>query len=366
MRIVFLLPIADMSGGNRVVSIYAKALGQRGHAVTVISPPRRRRSFKNKVRSLLKNGVWDAEKMSPMSHLDNLGVHHQKLETYRAIESKDIPDADVIVATWWETAEWLSRIDPQKGAKAYFIQHHEVFPYLPVERAKATYKMPLHKIVIAKWLRTVMSEEYGDTHVDLVPNSIDRNQFNAPPRTKQSRPTVGFLFSAEAFKGVDVTLRAIRLLRERFSNLRVVSFGNSEPVHFPDWDSEIEFERSPAQDRLRGIYAQCDVWITASRSEGFNLPAMEAMGCRTPVVSTRTGWPEEAIGDNVNGFLVDIDDSSALAAQTARILTLESETWQTMSLLACRTATSGSWEQSTLWFEESLLKCIQRSANKEI
>lgn len=365
MRIVFLLPIADMSGGNRVVSIYANALVQRGHQVTVISPPRRRRSFKNKIRSLLKNGEWDAAKVSPMSHLDNLGVHHQKLETYRAIESKDIPDADVIVATWWETAEWLSHIDPQKGAKAYFIQHHEVFPYLPVERAKATYKMPLHKIVIANWLRTVMAEEYGDDGVDLVPNSVDKVQFNAPPRTKQSRPTVGFLFSSEGFKGVDVTLKAIGMLRECFTCLRVVSFGNSEPVDFPDWDSAIEFERSPAQDRLRGIYAQCDAWITASRSEGFNLPAMEAMACRTPVVSTRTGWPEEAIRDNANGFLVDIDDASALATQIGQILRLEGDAWRAMSELAYQTATAGSWEQSTQLFEESLRKCVNRSANKE-
>lgn len=366
MRIVFLLPVADMSGGNRVVSIYAAALGRRGHQVTVISPPRRRRSLKGKIRALLKNGRWDVAATPPKSHLDNLGVNHQELETYRAIESKDVPDADVIVATWWETAEWLFHIAPQKGAKAYFIQHHEVFPYLPVERAKATYKMPMHKIVIANWLRTVMAEEYGDMQVDLVPNSVDKVQFNAPPRSQQSRPTVGFLFSAEVFKGVDVTLKAIRQLRSSFSNLRVVSFGNSHPRHFPDWDPAIEFELSPAQDRLREIYAQCDVWITASRSEGFNLPAMEAMACRTPVVSTRTGWPEEAIRDHVNGFLVAVDDANALAAQTEQVLTLKPDAWQAMSLLAYQTATTGSWEQSTQRFEESLFKCIQRSADNEI
>jgi hypothetical protein len=31
---------------------------------------------------------------------------------------------------------------------------------------------------------------------------------------------------------------------------------------------------------------KCDAWMTCSRSEGFNLPALEAMACRTPVVLT--------------------------------------------------------------------------------
>lgn len=366
MRIVFLLPIADMSGGNRVVSIYAKALGQLGHQVTVISPPRRPLSWRKKISALLRHGVWDVAGSPRKSHLDNLGVDHRVLESFRPIESRDVPDADVIVATWWETAEWLARMEPKKGAKAYFIQHHEVFQYLPVERARATYKMPLHKIVIANWLRTLMAAEYGDTVVDLVPNSVDTKQFNAVPRTKQPRPTVGFLFNVEQFKGVDIALKAIHVLRKRFPALRVLSFGTSSPVDFSNWDSTIEYERSPAQNRLREIYAQCDVWITASRSEGFNLPAMEAMACRTPVVATRTGWPEEAILDYESGFLVDIDDASGIAEQAAHILELENSVWQAMSMAAYNTATAGSWEASTRLFEASLSKCIQRSVNKEI
>ncbi len=366
MRIVFLLPVADMSGGNRVVSIYAKALGELGHQVTVISPPRRPLSLRKKLSSLLNEGVWGNTGSPHKSHLDDLGVDHRVLNTFRAIESKDVPDADVIVATWWETAEWLARMEHKKGAKAYFIQHHEVFHYLPVERARATYKAPLHKIVIANWLRAVMAEEYGDTEVDLVPNSVDTTQFHALPRTKQRHPTVGFLFNVEKFKGVDIALKAIQMLRQRFSNLRVLAFGMSNPVDFPGWDATIEYERAPAQNRLREIYAQCDVWITASRSEGFNLPAMEAMACRTPVVATRTGWPEEAIVDDKNGFLVDIDDVTGLAERAALVLDLELDAWQAMSLAAYKTATAGSWEQSTRMFEESLSKCIRRSANKEI
>ena len=38
MRISFILPLPDMSGGIKVVAIYAKALVQMGHVVHLFSP----------------------------------------------------------------------------------------------------------------------------------------------------------------------------------------------------------------------------------------------------------------------------------------------------------------------------------------
>ncbi len=365
MRIIFLLPIADLSGGNRVVSIYAKALENLGHEITIITLPRRQSLTKYLFSTVSRYARWPQQKPYK-THLDGLGLDVRVLDSCRPIESADIPPADVVIATWWETAEWLARVERSKGAKAYFIQHHEIFDYLPVARAKATYKLPLHKIVIANWLKDVMAKEYNDSSVDIVPNSVDQEQFHAPIRSKQIRPTVGFLFSNAEFKGVDVTLSAIRQLRRRFPSLRIVSFGTSAPQKSLDWDSSIEFELSPPQYRLRELYAQCDVWITASRSEGFNLPAMEAMACRTPVVATRTGWPEEAICDKRNGFLVEIDDAVAIFERSSEILMLNANAWQDMSLDAFKTATSGSWEKSTMLFEAALTRCVQRTAHREI
>ena len=128
-----------------------------------------------------------------MSHLDGSGLDHHVLDRWRPVTDVDVPDGDVVIATWWETAEWVNALSPNKGAKVYFIQHHEIFPYLPVERCEATYRMPLHKIVVARWLQQVMSTRYGDEIVDVVPNSVDRTQFFAADRGKQSTPTVGVL-----------------------------------------------------------------------------------------------------------------------------------------------------------------------------
>ena len=123
-------------------------------------------------------------------------------------------------------------------------------------------------------------------HTALVPNSIDHSMFDAQPREKQPVPTVGFMYAIGGIKGADVALEAIRRLREKLPALRVISFGTHTPVGVDGFDG-IEFRRLPSVQELQAAYSSCDVWLCPGRSEGFGLPAMEAMGCRTPIVSTR-------------------------------------------------------------------------------
>lgn len=354
-----------MAGGTRVVAIYAGELARRGHDVCLISPPPRQPAFLEKFRSWAKGAGWPRAQAPLPSHLDELGLNHRVLETWRPITDQDVPDADIVIATWWETAEWVSRLSPEKGAKAYFIQHHEVFPYLPA-RSRDTYRLPLHKIVVAQWLKDIMANEYGDHDVDLVPNSVDHSQFFAPVRRKQRVPTAGFLYATAPFKGADLSVAALQIVGKRITNLRCVSF-SSEPVS-PSLPlpNGTEFVLDPAQDEIRNLYAECDVWVTASRTEGFNLPAMEAMACRTPVVSTRTGWPAEAIGSGWNGALVEIEDLAGLVDAIESVLSCTEEEWQRLSANAHSTVASSSWERSSDLFEQALERACQRARRNEI
>ena len=183
-------------------------------------------------------------------------------------------------------SQWVNALSPQKGAKVYFIQHHEVFPHLPVERSQATYRLPLQKIVISRWLERIMKKQYKDDRVILIPNSVDTDQFFAPARQKQPVATVGFVYSSVCFKGSDVILAALDQVKQRMPHLRVIAFG-SEPISpklpLPNW---IQYHYRPSQDQIRCLYSECDVWLCGSRSEGFYLPLLEAMACRCPVVST--------------------------------------------------------------------------------
>lgn len=363
MRISFVLPTVNPSGGIKVALIYAKRLAEMGHAVTVVSAKPRAPSFKQMLRSLRKF-KWRAN--AQPSSLEGWSGKHLILSKQEMISGRLFPDADVVVATWWETAEWVAPLHPSKGAKAYFIQGHEVFDNLPVDRVKATYKLPFHRIVISKWLMRTLQDAYGLDNLDLVPNSYDSKQFYAAERNKSQVPTVGFLYSETVPKGTDVVIAALGQLQTRFPNLRVVSFGTAVPKSDLLSTTKFEFHLMPQQDVIRTLYSQCDVWIAGSRSEGFNLTALEAMACRTPLVSTRTGWPCDAVVDGENGYLVDVDDIESLALAAEKVLELPDGDWQNMSRQAYETASSGSWDISAKAFETSLLKCIAPHSSRNI
>jgi glycosyltransferase involved in cell wall biosynthesis len=339
---------------------------QMGHHVCVVSPPSNRVPYSTKLKSWLKGHGWPDDLARRRSHLDGVEFDHRVLDRWRPITDDDVPDGDVVIATWWETAEWVAALSAVKGVKVHFIQGHEVYDYLPKARTRAAYRLPFHKIVVSEWLQQVMRREYSDSVVDLVPNSFDRTQFFASIRGKHPTASVGFLYHVSPLKGLDVTLAALQIVRRRISSLQMISFGSERPNGTLRLPKGVEFFYLPPQDAIRNLYASCDAWVTASRSEGFNLPALEAMACRTPIVSTRTGWPADTIKSGWNGVLVDVDDVGRLAQGIEWVLTRSDDEWRTLSANAYATASAGSWEESAKLFEKALEHARIRATRGEI
>ena len=120
------------------------------------------------------------------------------------------------------------------------------------------------------------------------------------------------------------------------------------------------------QDRLKELYAQCDVWLCPSSSEGFVAPPHEAMACRCPVVSTRVGGSVDLIEDGVHGYIVDVFDASALADRLVRVLTLPETRWREMSDAAHARGHRDRWDDKFDQFEQALHLTVERAARGEI
>lgn len=356
MKITWISPPANMAGGTRVIAIYAKLLVEMGHEVNVVAPSR---APKDKLSRILhRTGIYRGRRQPAEStYFSMMGAPYSETDSFGPVKAVDVPDADAVIATWWETAEWVKEFPSKKGKKFYFIQHHETFDFLPIERVRATYFSPMKKIVVARWLKDVMEREYGDKTAIVVPNSIDHSNFYSEKRSRQIVPTIGTLFHETSFKGFDITLEVIDRLRGDFPSLRVVAFGDSPPLKFANRLDGIELAINPLQSRIREIYSLCDVWLSCSKTEGFNLTAMEAMACRTPVVATRTGWPAEAITDMHNGLLNEVDDVEGLALSCQRILNLTDDAWFCMSSAAHNTVVESNWQQSAHLLEQALSEC---------
>lgn len=358
MRITFVLPHPNLSGGIRTIASYASRLQARGHEVFLIAIPQADPNWQQQARSLLRGKGWIPKPTIQLQHFERLGLQCQVLERYRPITDADVPDADVVVATWWKTAEWVAKLSPAKGAKAYYIQNYEVFDYLPKAEVEASYRLPLHKITVAEWIVEVLESRFGDRAISLVPPSVDMDQFNAPPRNKQPNPTVGLLYTPTPWKGCDISLKAVELAAQQIPNLRLVAFGFGEPlpVSLP---IAVEYNPNPAQHQLREMYAACDAWLFASRSEGVGLPILEAMACRTPVIGTPVGIAPQMLTEGA-GILVKPEDPEDMARAIVRIQQLSNADWRAMSDAAYSKATRYTWEDATDRFETALYVAIKR------
>lgn len=365
MKITFVLPTLSLTGGIRVISIFAELLRKRGHSVFVISVHPPQPSMRQQVKSLLRGGGWISPPKSEPSFFDNLGVEHKITDRYRPVEDKDVPDADVVVATWWETAEWVAKLSPSKGAKAYFIQHHEIFDYLPQGRVEATWMLPMHKITISEWLVNLARTKYGDRQVSLAPPTVDTKQFYACPRNKQSVPTVGLMYSTVYWKGTDIALQAFSLAAENIPNLRLVAFGTEAPSSELPLPANAEYVIQPDQDKIKDYYSKCDAWLLASRSEGFGLPIIEAMACRTPVISTPAGAAPEILSGG-SGILVRPEDPEQMAKAIESICQLGNSKWQAMSEAAYAKVTNYTWQDATDHFEAALKVAIDKSKQRDV
>src|SRR3954453_12047264 len=126
MRITFVVGLADLSGGFRVIATYAQRLRQRGHDVVVVSRPRPKPGLRDKLRAVTRGKPMPLDPKKVPSHMEGTGVPHRLLDNYRGVTVDDVPDADVVIATWWETVEWVKDLPASKGAKVHFIQDYEV------------------------------------------------------------------------------------------------------------------------------------------------------------------------------------------------------------------------------------------------
>ena len=364
MRVTFVLPFTSVEGGSRVVAIYAEKLAARGHEVTVVSCGARPRRLRHRVKDWAIRTARGQLRAPPTpTHFEHLGHLHRVVPGAGPIRSRDVPDADVIVATWWETAEWVNEMPPSKGIKVHLVQHDErVFSNDPRKKARAAATWGFagfFRIVVSRWLQDLARDEFG-VNTTLIGNAVDTKLFDAPPRQRNAAPAVGLMYHAQRFKGTDISLRAFELAREKLPGLRLLAFGpEPEMPHLP-LPPGAELLVTPPQPEIAKFYRSCDAYLFGSRCEGFGLPILEAMACRTPVIGTPTGAAPELIAEG-GGILVQPEDPQSMADAIVEIVTMPAVRWREMSDAAYATARRHSWDACTDEFEQALREAVATS-----
>jgi glycosyltransferase involved in cell wall biosynthesis len=361
VRVTFVIAEANWSGGVRVIAAHAAWLKQRGHRVVVVSMPVHAPTPRERIRALIREGRWPVGQAKG-SPLDGTGVEHRVLERRRPVTAEDVPDADVVIATWWETAEWVAAMGPEKGAKVNFIQGDEQDFYpendaVSRSRVVESVRLPMHRITVSGWIAERYRER-GIEQIAVVRNGIQLKEFPYRPRERHERFRVGYIYAEPALKGADIAMEAVRRARAQAPDLGVVVFG-SAPPHRGKLPEGAEFVLSPARARIPKLYSDADAWLFPSRSEGFGLPVVEAMACGTPVIAFPVGIAPEALHSG-GGILLNAIEASEMARSIVEMSRLPADRWRMMSRRARAVAESYGWEGAAAGFESELRRACGR------
>ncbi len=167
-------------------------------------------------------------------------------------------------------------------------------------------------------------------------------------------PLVTFAGKLSKTKGVDILFLANRLVQEARAaagespvELIVFGTGNLDDV-LDEGETGYALEYvhlvgHQPYEVVRDFHNLARCSVMPSRTEGFGLAALEAMGCGLPLVVTAIGAADAyAVGE-----IVPPEDPAALAEAILKLVRLPEPEWQALSAAALARARTFSWEAIT-------------------
>ena len=325
MRISVVVPgyAREPIGGVGVVYQYANELVALGHDVTIVHAARYRRRpalRDGRPRRQLEQliGGWRDLRRGAPEEVSWLRVDPAvDLRYVSTIDATTVPEADVVVATAWQTASPVAALPTSKGRRCYLIQHHETWSGSEA-RVDETWRLPLRKIFIAQWLYE-RALAMGCTDLHRVPGAIDVAKFHLSRPIEHRPRRVAMLASDWAWKGRAEGVAALQQACAAAPDLAAVLFGaGPRPDDLPAW---IEYRQDPPQDVLvDDVYNGSSIYLCPSHAEGWHLPPAEAMACGAAVVSTDIDGVADYAIDGTTALLSPPRDPDGLATNLLRLL----------------------------------------------
>lgn len=202
------------------------------------------------------------------------------------------------------------------------------------------YLYGLHKanlaIFVSSAIKTTMTEKVNFDHSMVIHNGIDTDRFK--PVEKRDKklvtevhidnnvPVIGQVGSLVYRKGVDILIKAARILRDKEIDFHIVLAGcGSEETEFRqmvclfDLQHHVTFlgNVDPPDILYQHLF---DINVLASHSEAFGLTLAEGAACGLPCVGSNAEGIPEVIDNQESGLLFEPGNSADLADKLEKLL----------------------------------------------
>jgi len=257
MRISFIIPFINWTGGIRIVFEYAERLHQRGHEVSIYFPlfPYR---FSDRLYTLRGLRRWVGDLVLNLRRRTRQKWFRLSVPLIMVpwISDHFVSDGDAVIATAWPTAYSVYRLSRSKGTKFYFVQQYESWSG-PQDAVDSSYRLPLHKIAAASWLSRLITERFGEPVLDTIIQGVNFALFYPDGRSPDRTGRVLMQYSPLEWKGLADGFRAWEIVQQRCPWARLVMFGMKRG---PDVPPNVQFYEDP----LRMSYGEYTVHVIFS------------------------------------------------------------------------------------------------------
>ena len=324
MKISFVLPETGITGGTRAVFECANRLKAKGHIVNIVYPLIPQKILpKSRIRAVASQIKYFITQLIKGNKVDWFEVNAPliRIPYFSRIFEWLTPDADIVIATAWQTAFFVNKLSKSKGKKMYFVQHYEVWDMWDseecwekagnIEKDKnkvalamaevvpsdphilklkrlvdSTYVMPLLKITTSSFLEDLLFRQFKQKSFGKVPIGVNLQEFY-PQKENGHKNVILMPFRGIGWKGGMDGLKAVEIVRSMFSDVKIIMFGPERfRKYMPDW---VKYLGTIYGSRLRKAYSNANIFISPTWVEGWGCPQMEAMACGSAVVTTNVG-----------------------------------------------------------------------------
>jgi glycosyltransferase involved in cell wall biosynthesis len=292
LKVAFVCPAADISGGVNVIFRHVMGLLEAGVQVAIVS------KFNIETEQLSWHPI-----RAVVDHPNLLWLDFNTVSGHRF---------DIAIATWWRSFFDLWKIE--SDAYLYFVQSIESRFYPLSERvlraaAEATYESRIGYITEAKWIGRYLRKMHGQ-EACVAPNGIDKTIFTADGDAVSDRipGTLRVLVEGAVdaeFKNVP---SSIRLAREGGAD-EVWLLTPSCVDRFPGVDRV--FSRVP-QEFAASVYRSCDIVLKLSLVEGMFGPPLEMFHCGGAAIVYDVTGHDEYIRHGHNALVAPMHDEAAV------------------------------------------------------
>jgi len=311
MKVAILTPTFNYySGIDRVVQLQAEDYVKKGNKVTIIT-----------LESQIKPKNYDVVNlgMPKNSFLQRLYRLFFFLDSKKINYYKKLKNYDIVISHFYPL-NWLAYLARKKYKIKYIYFNHgvnttgllnnvwqKIYMKLFSFFTNITLKNIDEAYSVSKYLKDDLKKVSG-LESKVIYNKIDTKRFNKKVKgdkiikkyNLKNKKTLLYVGRIAPHKGIHLLLNSFNIIKKQVPNVKLIIAGkptfNNYFKSLKKWENNnVIFTGFVDDKELPYYYAACDIYVTASLWEGFNLPAAEAQACGKKVVAFNLGSHPEIV-----------------------------------------------------------------------